>query len=295
MKSDRVDIMKHVDKINFLYGREEPVVKRQISFEHIFIKKLISNKNVCDADWGERDCIYNYHKFYYFLSGEGKLEIQGDVFVPKPEELYLIPAGVRHTYSHNPNRPIYKCWCHFDLEFQEGQTLVYHKETVVTKLPKEKMVPLFERMNACHTLEEAADSLLEKAALLEIFYHFVMQINYELLVSQENNSFMEAVNQYIRIHLTDSIDLKELAEVVHLHPNYFIRIFRTYYHASPMEYIQMKRLEYAASLMRNHTEWTIEEVAYQSGFHDYRYFGRIFKKRYGITPSSYRGILRKPL
>lgn len=266
--------------------------EKSISFEHIYIKKLISNRNVCAPDWGEEDCVYNYHKFYYFLAGEGKLEIQGDIFYPQPEELYLIPAGVRHSYSHNPRKPVYKCWCHFDLSFQEERELVYHKETVRTKIPKVKMLPLFDRLNHCHPLEEAADILLEKAVLLEIFYHFVLQIDWTLLVSRENNSFIEAVNGYMNGHLTENIDLKELADVVHLHPNYFIRIFQKYYHASPMEYIQMKRLEYAASLMRNHVEWTIEEVGYQSGFHDYRYFGRVFKKRYGITPSAYRGMLR---
>lgn len=265
--------------------------EREISYEHIYMKKLISNRNVCAPEWGERDCVYNYNKFYYFLGGEGRLEIQGDVFYPKPEELYLIPAGVRHTYSHNPSRPVFKCWCHFELAFPEGQTLTYHRETAAAVLPKERMEPLFERLNRCHPQEEPADSLLEKAALLEIFYLFLVQVDRGLLVEREHNAFMEAVERYLREHLTDEVELKDLAEVVHLHPNYFIRMFRTHYHASPMEYIQMKRLEYAASLMRSHADWTIEEVGYQSGFHDYRYFGRVFKKRYGITPSAYRRML----
>lgn len=262
-------------------------------FEHVSMKKLISNRNVCAADWGEQDCIYNYHKFYYFLGGEGRLEIQGDVFEPKPEELYLIPAGVRHTYSHNPRRPVYKCWCHFEMTFQEETALAYHRETVAAKLPREKIEPLFETLNGCRPMEEPADSLLEKAALFEIFYHFVRQVDRRLLVMREQNPFVETVNRYLGAHLTEDLELRELAEAAHLHPNYFIRVFRKYYHASPMEYIQMKRLEYAASLMRKHGDWTIEEVGYHSGFHDYRYFGRVFKKRYGITPSAYRGMLER--
>ena len=31
--------------------------------------------------------------------------MEGDVFYPQPEELYLIPAGVRHSYSHDPIHP----------------------------------------------------------------------------------------------------------------------------------------------------------------------------------------------
>lgn len=265
--------------------------KQQITFEHISMRKLVAHYNVCAAEWGEKDCIYNYNKFYYFMGGEGTIEIDGDVFHPKPEELYLIPAGVRHTYSHNPQNPVYKYWCHFDLSFHEGGLLTYHRDTLFTKLPKEQMIPLFEKLNQSFPAREPADSLLEKAALFEIFYHFVTNVDRERLFSQERNSFVEIMNEYLETHLTDNMELQDLARIVHLHPNYFIRIFRTYYHASPMEYIQIKRLEYAASLIRQHPEWTIEKIGYESGFVDYRYFGRAFKKRYGITPSMYRNML----
>ena len=138
--------------------------------------------------------------------------------------------------------------------------------------------------------ETAADVLMEKGLLLHIFYEYLSRVNASKLFVWDTPPFMQTMEQYLDDHLTDDINLRQMAQVVHLHPNYFIRIFKRYFHVPPMEYIQMKRLEYAASLMREHKDMTIEEVGYRCGFHDYRYFGRAVKKRYGITPSMYRTV-----
>ena len=257
---------------------------------HIWVRKLISDENVCASNWGEQNCVYNYNKFYYFLGGSGRLEMEGDVFYPQPEELYLIPAGVRHSYSHDPIHPVYKCWCHFDLVIPGLRSLQYHRDTVRVFIARDRMVPLFRRMNQCRAADIPADVLMEKGLLLHIFYEYLSRVNASKLFVWDTPPFMQTMEQYLDDHLTDDINLRQMAQVVHLHPNYFIRIFKRYFHVPPMEYIQMKRLEYAASLMREHKDMTIEEVGYRCGFHDYRYFGRAFKKRYGITPSMYRTV-----
>ncbi len=95
-------------------------------FEGIMIKNLICRLNICAPDWGETDCIYGYHKFYYFLEGEGTIIIQGDEYHPQPGELFLILANTRHSYYHNPRKPVYKYWCHFDVAMKEGQKLPLH-------------------------------------------------------------------------------------------------------------------------------------------------------------------------
>lgn len=59
-------------------------------FENIAVKNLICRVNVCAPDWGKEDDVYAFNKFYYFLEREGVLILHNDVFVPQPEELYLM-------------------------------------------------------------------------------------------------------------------------------------------------------------------------------------------------------------
>lgn len=56
---------------------------------------------------------------------------------------------------------------------------------------------------------------------------------------------------------------------------------------SPVEFIRNIRLGVACNLLRDQ-QLTIAEVAYKCGFSDPRYFSRIFKQAYGLTPSDYR-------
>ena len=74
------------------------------------VRLLMGTFNTCPPEWGAEGGCYTFHKFYYFQSGQCRLEIEGDVYHPKPGELYLIPAGKRHSYSHNPQDPVTKYW-----------------------------------------------------------------------------------------------------------------------------------------------------------------------------------------
>ena len=53
-------------------------------------------------------------------------------------------------------------------------------------------------------------------------------------------------------------------------------------------YINRKRIAYAARLLREYPNYTIEAVAFDAGFRTKVTFHRLFKEAYGITPSEYR-------
>jgi AraC-like DNA-binding protein len=45
---------------------------------------------------------------------------------------------------------------------------------------------------------------------------------------------------------------------------------------------------------RAHLSWTITSLAYAGGFADLSYFHRSFRRRFGLTPSEFRGDLEEP-
>lgn len=56
---------------------------------------------------------------------------------------------------------------------------------------------------------------------------------------------------------------------------------------APIEFIREVRVKRAAQLIRSN-EYTISQVTYMVGCNDPRYFSRIFKNRFGMTPTEYR-------
>ncbi|MCR9288401.1 MAG: helix-turn-helix transcriptional regulator [Bacteroidetes bacterium] len=52
---------------------------------------------------------------------------------------------------------------------------------------------------------------------------------------------------------------------------------------SPNKFIRHVRLSKAKKLLLN-SETNITRIAYETGFNDPGYFGRMFKKEFGVTP-----------
>ena len=70
-------------------------------------------------------------------------------------------------------------------------------------------------------------------------------------------------------------------------PEHICRAFRKYLNMTPMTYINAKRLNYAANLLR-HSDKEIIDIAYESGFQSVSHFYQLFKKEYQISPLMYR-------
>jgi len=58
---------------------------------------------------------------------------------------------------------------------------------------------------------------------------------------------------------------------------------------SAIEFLNRERLGIAKTLLLQ-SELNIAEIAYTAGFNNPNYFGRIFKKSYGHTPSAFRSM-----
>lgn len=54
------------------------------------------------------------------------------------------------------------------------------------------------------------------------------------------------------------------------------------------DYTQELRLEYSAQQLIRHQDMSVRQVAGDSGFSSYDYFGKCFRKRYGMTPTEFR-------
>jgi AraC-like DNA-binding protein len=71
--------------------------------------------------------------------------------------------------------------------------------------------------------------------------------------------------------------------------DYFRKTFKSIYKISPHQYILNLKLMNAEKMLKSEL-YSISEVSAKCGFSDYKYFSRIFKKNYGVTPSAYTNL-----
>lgn len=80
---------------------------------------------------------------------------------------------------------------------------------------------------------------------------------------------------------------EKMCDLLQLGKSQFYRLYQQYFHTTPNEELIWARLQLAIYHMTNRS-MTIQEAAYQAGFANINHFHRLFKKRYGCTPSQYR-------
>ncbi|MDR3707995.1 MAG: AraC family transcriptional regulator [Capsulimonadaceae bacterium] len=81
--------------------------------------------------------------------------------------------------------------------------------------------------------------------------------------------------------------LDELAQKVHVAPEYLVRIFKRDSGISPIAFLMRCRAERAALLLLR-SKKSIAEIGEEVGWSEPSYFARCFKKCYGMSASTYR-------
>ncbi|MDD5483795.1 MAG: AraC family transcriptional regulator [Kiritimatiellae bacterium] len=84
-----------------------------------------------------------------------------------------------------------------------------------------------------------------------------------------------------------ALSVKGLARALKIHRSILSRRFRESLGISPSEYITRLRIQHAMALLHG-SQKTIAEIAEACGWIDQHYFARLFKKRFGISPSRVR-------
>jgi len=101
------------------------------------------------------------------------------------------------------------------------------------------------------------------------------------------SSLITRINKYIQKNYMDNLTLSFVAEVFHLSPNYLSAIFNHSNETSFTDYINMVRIEKAKYFL-SETNYKISEITKRIGYTNPSYFGSVFKKFEGISPSCYR-------
>lgn len=109
--------------------------------------------------------------------------------------------------------------------------------------------------------------------------------------SDMNDYVLDAV-RFISKKYRSAIGVADVAQAAHISEKYLRELFKKETGKSVQAYLTDTRLSAAVTLLSN-SKYNIGEIASLSGFGEYRNFARVFKERYGITPSEYREASNK--
>lgn len=95
---------------------------------------------------------------------------------------------------------------------------------------------------------------------------------------------------YIYQNYMQKISLDDIADSCHISRNKCCSLFKKYAQNSPIDFLNLYRLEMSTDLLKNSDE-SILSIALACGFGQQSYYNRLFLRKYGITPKQYRHLM----
>ena len=167
---------------------------------------------------------------------------------------------------------------HFD-------TINYNTKNIEYFIPNDHIVlsELFREIFNLWNKKELGYKFKCSAILCEIFAECYTQ-NYVL--KSQNSKIQKSIEYLLKNYKKSDLSVKEIADRSFMSEVYFRKIFKKEYGVSPQKYIIDLRMQNAVGLI-SAGYYSLKEVAYMSGYNDYKHFSVEFKKKMGVSPSEY--------
>ncbi|MBP1992457.1 helix-turn-helix transcriptional regulator [Paenibacillus eucommiae] len=148
-----------------------------------------------------------------------------------------------------------------------------------------------------HTYEAMQHENLQQICLLEVQKIFKLIAYILIYTSNQAHSpderkwstheTIDILKNYMEWRYIDDITLKMLSQMVNFNPSYLVRIFKERTQYTPIEYLQLLRMNAAESYLTR-TNLPLQKIIEKTGFNSVHYFCRLFKKKYGESPIQWR-------
>ncbi|HHV12467.1 MAG TPA: response regulator [Clostridiales bacterium] len=147
-----------------------------------------------------------------------------------------------------------------------------------------KNYEILRQMNILMQISEARTRVELEKAYSEVI-HLLVSVK-EKREDIRNYTIKRTIN-YIRDHYKEGITLEETAHKLNITPEYLCTLFNRELGMNFSAFLTEFRLSHAKRLLKG-TELKIYEIAAEVGYSDPKYFNRVFKEKYGVSPGEFR-------
>jgi AraC family transcriptional regulator of arabinose operon len=223
------------------------------------------------------------------VSGSGWLKIHDQEWTVHPNDAFLIPRHMPHTYGATSDNPWSNYWVHFQGKQGAAFAELIHTERPILHLQQQEEVvacieQLYSDMSHVHAYSELVAASGALSQLLCLIQFKMRTTNVKIRTTEEA---LEKTIEFMRKNLSKKLVLDDLAKVAGLSPNYYGMLFNQLNGQTPINYFNRLKIQKACEILST-TKLSINETAERLGFPDPYYFSRLFKKLMGKSPRQYR-------
>lgn len=225
------------------------------------------------------------------VDGEGYIRRKDEMITLKAGDCFLyFPSEEQYYYAKEEN-PWEVLWVHFSGNYLREFLIEhgFHTSNVWT-------LKSFTRMNELmiQLLEEAEQHTILHPSVLSMLTYGILSEFIAQAVPLSITRTFDRYNQILAIlpkmreESYKPFDLKRWSDQLKVSTYYFCRIFKKTTGMSTGEFITLCRIQRAKQLLIERKDWTVKQIALETGYPSISYFGKLFLENEGVTPQEYR-------
>ena len=228
----------------------------------------------CEHSHGFGPATRTHWLFHFVVSGKGVFQINEKEYVLSGGMMFVIPPFVETYYEADSEDPWEYIWVGFTGTPPLPLKDIYHIPGALR---------IFQHMKACHDLHNGKTEFI-LAQLWELF-SFLMEER------RTKEDPVDTVLNLIHAQYMTPLTVAQMAESAHLERTYFSKIFSEKMGISPQQYLIEHRMKQAKTFLS--LGYSVTTTAISVGYSDIYNFSKIFKQRFGESPSHYQSARLK--
>ncbi len=246
---------------------------------------------------------HSYCEMYYLMSGACNILIKDSTYSISSGTMVFIPADTPHKTTYTSSTTHERIYIEFSENYISDMYDEYGKTWIDLNLFNTFMlIPLENRAEFDEILfnimkEQNSDDPFAKCMKKMYFQQLIISLfRYNCvgnLIGRPNDKIadlsIDDAIKYINNNYQYPITLPSLAKLLNLNSSYLSSKFKSINGIGFKEYLNNVRIGHAEKLLIE-TKKSITDIALECGFESSNYFGDIFRKRNGVSPSEYRKL-----
>jgi len=235
------------------------------------------------------------------LEGELSVRLNNENYLAKKDDIIFVNPETVH--SAIPQNCVYECLVfHLEFLYVDTYSCRFFVESVLNREYSIKEHIIGEKSEFIDAVNAVFDAMICKSSgykfrvigalyrmlVVIIDSHFYKSVNSDSALSNNKNlPKLKKVLTFLRENYDKQILLEDMAKAAGMSPKYFCYFFKGMTGKTPVEYLNIYRIEKASQMLLN-TDLKVTEVAYSCGFNDLSYFIKTFKGIKNISPVKFR-------
>jgi YesN/AraC family two-component response regulator len=288
---------------NSVYSEYRELIDKSLVLE-VYISTIHRNREKIPHHWHMEPEIIKVEKgsVCVFVNNNEVYLSEGDI--------YYINSAIIHSFTIEPDSTFYaivfdyncitsvhndSCDNNYFLPLRNNKSFIDLSH--ISSKEKTEITKVIDEIININHLKTTGYDLKFKVQLLRLFECF---LNFNLLTDLSREKYNKEITNYeslkktlvyINENCSSEISINKLAEMSYVSPNYFCKFFKAKMGVTPIEYINQKRINDATVLLQS-TNYKVLDIAMMTGFQNFSYFSKMFKKMKNLSPSDYRRFLK---